>query len=86
LTVSSDSCDGFARAQWTASSGATGYELWGSTSTSFSSPFLTYSGPNTFQDLNVAVTTYFHVRACNANGCGPFSNTGKALYFTTGCP
>jgi hypothetical protein len=84
LTMIHDHCYGSNSAEWTAPSGATSYELWASASSAFSSPYLSYSGPDTFLDLNVGATTYFHVRACNASGCSAFSNTRIATY-TNGC-
>ena len=71
-------------ADWTASSGATSYELWGSSSSTFTFSSLYYSGPNTFKLVNVGGTTYLHVRACNASGCSAFSNTRIGTY-TSGC-
>jgi hypothetical protein len=84
LTVTSNLCFGSNDSSWTASSGATAYELWGSSTSTFTFPGLYYSGASTFHSLNVGSTTYFHVRACNANGCSAFSNTGIARY-TRGC-
>jgi hypothetical protein len=84
LTVTRDLCYGSNEADWTATSGATAYELWGSSSSTFTSQGLYYSGPDTTYFANVGGTTYFHVRACNANGCSAFSNSGRATY-TRGC-
>ena len=78
LTVNSEQCRGLNTAEWTASSGATSYELWGSSSSTFPSSSLYYSGTATLHIVNVGGTTYLHVRACNANGCSAFSNTGTA--------
>ena len=84
LTVTSELCFGSNDAEWTAPSGAANYELWGSSSSTFSFSGLYYSGPDTFFYPNVGATTYFHVRACNANGCSAFSNSRRATY-TNGC-
>jgi len=81
LTVTPDACYGYNWAEWTAPSGATSYELWASPYSSFSYTYLYYSGSATYLDLNVGATTYLHVRACNANGCSAFSNTGIARHY-----
>jgi hypothetical protein len=84
LTVFSNFCFGSNEADWTAPSGAANYELWGSASSSFTFPGLYYSGPRVSVTVNVSGTTYFEVRACNANGCSPFSNSGRATH-SLGC-
>jgi hypothetical protein len=84
LTMTNEACNGLNTADWTASSGATAYELWGSSSSTFTFSSLWYSGPSTTKFLNVGGTTYFHVRACSANGCSAFSNTGIARH-VNGC-
>ncbi|MEA2601841.1 MAG: hypothetical protein QOF89_2833 [Acidobacteriota bacterium] len=84
LTITNEACNGLNTADWTAASGATAYELWGSSSSTFTFSSLFYSGPDTTQLLNVGGTTYFHVRACNANGCSAFSNTRIARHIN-GC-
>jgi hypothetical protein len=84
LTVTSEQCRGSNSAEWTASSGATSYELWGSSSSTFPSSSLYYSGTATLHIVNVGGTTYLHVRACNASGCSAFSNTGRATSIS-GC-
>jgi hypothetical protein len=78
LTVTSEQCRGLNTAEWTASNGATSYELWGSSSSTFTSSSLYHSGPQTTALINVGGTTYLHVRSCNANGCSAFSNTRTA--------
>jgi hypothetical protein len=78
LTVFSESCRGLNTAEWTASAGATYYELWGSSSSTFTFSSLYYSGSATSKLINVGGLTYLHVRACNATGCSPFSNTRTA--------
>ena len=84
LTVTSEQCRGANSAEWTASNGATSYELWGSSASTFSPSSLYYSGSGTLKIVNVGGTTYLHVRACNANGCSAFSNTGVATAIS-GC-
>jgi hypothetical protein len=82
--MTNEQCFGYNTADWTASSGATAYELWGSSSSTFTFSSLWYSGPNTTFFINVGSTTYFHVRACSANGCSAFSATKTARHIT-GC-
>ncbi len=78
-------CNGYNDVEWTASSGVTSYELWGSPYSNFTPQYRYYSGPNTFVTINFgAGNTYLHVRACNANGCSAFSNSGLASY-SRGC-
>jgi hypothetical protein len=85
LTIASEGCLGYNDASWTAPSGATGYELFGSSSLTFTTSSLYYVGPNQAHTVNVGGTTYFHVRACNANGCGAFSNRATALRSRGNC-
>ncbi len=86
LTVQSNFCFGSNDIIWTAVSGATYYELWGSNYTNFTPQSVWYSGPFTSHSTTTAAlpTTYFHVRACNTGGCSAFSNTGVARYYN-GC-
>jgi hypothetical protein len=85
LTMFNEGCRGVNTADWTAASGATAYELYGSSSSSFTFPVRYYSGPDLSFTVNVGVKTYFHVRACNANGCGAFSNTATAVVLPGNC-
>jgi hypothetical protein len=80
LTVVSDRCFGDNEASWTAVAGATYYELWGASNSTFTSPYTIYSGALTSTSFSVAGLTYVHVHACNASGCGAFSNTATANY------
>ena len=84
LTITSNLCFGSNDARWTASSGATSYELWGSAFQNFTPQSLWYSGSATNSPATVSGTTFFHVRACNASGCSAFSNTAVGHYFR-GC-
>ncbi len=86
LTVTSNLCFGSNDVSWTAVSGATYYELWGSAFTNFTPQSVWYSGSFTSYSTttNLRNTIYFHVRACNTSGCSAFSNTGAARYFN-GC-
>jgi hypothetical protein len=86
LTVTNLLCFGTNEVLWTAASGATSYELWGSGFLNFTPQSVWYSGTATrfTTRANMTSTTYFHVRACNASGCSAFSNTGIARYYP-GC-
>jgi hypothetical protein len=84
LTVVSERCFGYNDASWTASAGATYYELWSAPTSTFTSPDLEYSGADTSTFISAATTTYLHVRACNASGCGAFSSTRTTKYYQ-GC-
>ncbi len=85
-TLSLDAgCDGHYRPSWTASTGATYYELWGSSSSTFTPSSLFYTGSNLSAPIDVGGVTYLHVRACNANGCSAFSNVVIATNLG-GCP
>jgi len=77
-------CYGFNDVQWNSVSGASHYELWASNSSSFSYPWLQYSGGSTYAFLNVSRNTYVKVRACDSNGCGPYSSQKTARY-VNGC-
>jgi hypothetical protein len=79
LSKMSESCYGFHWAFWKAQPNATSYQLWRSTSSSFSSPVMIYSGPSTNADFNVSSGTwYLRARACNANGCSGWTNQVSA--------
>lgn len=85
LSVASEGCHGYNDLSWTTPSGATGFQVYGSSSSTFTTSGLYYSGPGNAYTVNVGGTTYFHVRACNANGCGAFSNRVTAFYSRGNC-
>jgi matrixin len=76
-------CRGMASLNWSSSSGATFYEVQKASSSSFSSPTLIYSGPDTtlFHDGGNG-TRYYRVRACNSNGCSGYSNFVVVKYYS----
>jgi len=79
LSKMSESCYGFHWAYWTPQPNATSYQLWRSTSSSFSSPVMIYSGSATDTDVNVSSGTwYLRARSCNANGCSGWTNQVSA--------
>jgi hypothetical protein len=82
LTLFQQLCWGYNNMNWTASCGATYYELYGSTSVNFATQFLEYSGPNLSRSVNVSQTTYYRVRACNASGCSGYHAAQQpAIYY-----
>jgi hypothetical protein len=85
LHVISEQCRGLHTLEWAASSGATYYELYRSTISSFSSQTLEYSGTALFDVANVSTTTYFRVRACNAAGCSGYRNGDQPARYINGC-
>ena len=84
MTVQSDFCRGFVSLSWSSSSGATSYEVQKSSSSTFTSAVLIYSGTSTSifgNYVNTSGLTYFRVRACNASGCSGYRNGGSAQYY-----
>jgi Matrixin/Putative peptidoglycan binding domain len=87
LQVFNTACYGENQAQWAGQNGATRYELYRSTSPSFPSQVLVFSGNSTSETVTVppGAFWYLRVRACTATNCGAYSNTDTASYFN-GCP
>ncbi len=85
LTILRGLCYGLNDAFWTAVTGATRYELYSSTSSSFATQSLLYSGPNLDLSFNVGSTRYLRVRACNASGCSTYRNGDRSATYTNGC-
>lgn len=85
LTVRLEYCYGFNSLEWSASTGATYYELYGSTSSTFTHQWLEYSGSGTSHFVNVSGTTFYRVRACNANGCSGYRNGNRAARYYSVC-
>ncbi|MBE9550193.1 MAG: hypothetical protein IMF09_12380 [Proteobacteria bacterium] len=87
IAVAYDPCYGYNDVNWTAQTSATDYKLYMSTSSSFTSPTLVYSGTNTYTTVNVnpGSTWYLKATACNAAGCGAYSTQVTANYYNI-CP
>lgn len=88
LSVMPDFCLGWVSLSWSSSATATSYEVQRSASSTFTSPLVIYSGPDTSFYGNVAYTsgyTYFRVRACNANGCSGYRNGDQAVRYYPVC-
>jgi hypothetical protein len=82
LTVQRGHCYSENFAYWAASAGATYYELYGSSSSTFSTQYLIDSGSDLSSDVYVSGTTYLRVRACNASGCSAYRNGDMtAIYY-----
>lgn len=79
LVALPNQCYGFYDIDWGTSVGATSYQLYGSTSSSFTSPFLLHSGAGTDEAINVSTGTwYLRARACDATNCGPWTRQVSA--------
>ncbi len=85
LNVMRQMCYGINDLQWSPSAGATRYELYRSSSPSFTTQQLVYSGSGTFYTANVSSTTYFRVRACNASGCSCYRVGNRAATYYPYC-
>jgi aqualysin 1 len=85
LTVLRGLCFGLNDATWTPSSGATSYQLFGSSTSNFSTQTLLYSGPDLSRSITVSGTRYLRVRACSADGCGLYRNGNQAATYTPSC-
>ncbi len=72
MTVTQLQCWGLNSVTWAASAGATSYELYRSTNSSYPSQTLEYSGPNTSRTVSASTLTYLRVRACNSSGCSDY--------------
>jgi subtilisin family serine protease len=72
LTVTQLQCWGLNSVTWAASAGATYYELYRSTNSSYPSQTLEYSGSATSRTVSVSTITYLRVRACNSSGCSDY--------------
>ena len=86
LTVVPEYCFGSNSLAWTTVSSATHYQLFSSGTGAFIGSERIYIGSNTGLFVNIAYnsTEYFRVRACNGNGCGPYSSIKSASYYN-GC-
>lgn len=83
-------CFGSNTATWSASAPCpvTKYEVWGSTSASFTSPFLIYSGTGTSTPVTVTQSqnvVYVWVRSCTGSLCGFYRWAGQAIYYSGCC-
>jgi hypothetical protein len=84
LSIFNEHCYGLNTVSWGAVSGATHYELYRSTSSTFPTQTFEYSGTDTERIVNVSSNTYYRVRACNSSGCSNYRSGGPATYIS-GC-
>ena len=76
----------FTMVAWSASSGPfSHYELQGSHSSAYTSPFVLYSGTSTSATINVSGTTWVRVRACHGPSCSAWKNGDITATYTPGC-
>lgn len=88
FAVSSWLCYGTHTASWSATTGATHYQLMASTSVTFSSPYLIQiasGATSAIFDIQPSETLYLRVRACNAGGCGGYSGQQVANSYYPVC-
>lgn len=85
LTIFLEYCYGLNTAQWSSVSGATYYELYGSSSPTFTSQWLVTSTTGTIDAFSVSGTTYLRVRACNASGCSGYRVGNQPAQHYYGC-
>ena len=78
-------CNGYNDVFWTTADGATSYQLYRSSSSSFTSPVLAYQGTATDYLANVGGTTYFRVRSCGSTGCSAWRYGDQAALKVNGC-
>ena len=84
--VISEQCRGLHSLEWTASCNPiTRYEVYRSTSPSFTTQTLEYSGTGLSDIINVTSTTYLRMRACNGASCGPYRNGSSPAVYFNGC-
>lgn len=85
ISVLPQGCEGLVDISWSTSLAATSYQLQQSTSINFSSALTIYSGSGTFLETNGFGTRYFRVRACNAEGCSAWHQSGVAAPYYPVC-
>ncbi len=85
LTITNGRCWATNSASWAASAGATYYELWRSTNSSYTTQTLEYSGANTSHGFLASTNTYLRVRACNGSGCSGYRVGDKPASYYNGC-
>lgn len=82
-------CFGYNTVSWSASTcPVTRYELWGSDASSFSNPYLLYSGSGTQHKIQVTasqVEMWVAVRACNNTLCGLFRGPTRVTTYPGCC-
>ncbi|MFU8833274.1 MAG: S8 family serine peptidase, partial [Wenzhouxiangella sp.] len=82
-TVSPAMCFGINDVSWDSMPDATEYQVQGSLSSTFSSPWTLFRGTSTFITVHVQQPTYIRVRGWNMVSAGPWSVAGQAQYFSS---
>lgn len=86
VTVDRALCYGLNWISWPASSGVLShYELQGSYTSGYASPFSLYSGTGTMTSINVTGTTWVRARACNGPSCSAWQNGDITATYTSVC-
>lgn len=73
--VTQNNCYDRARIHWPSNENADAYRLYESASSSFTSPYVVYTGGGTNSLVSIPSnsTLYYRVRACNSFGCSNYS-------------
>ena len=85
LDVQWEYCRGLNGLDWPAVSGATYYEVQGSSYSNYQYPYLLYSGTASFKMINVSRNTWVRVRACGSAGCSGYRNGDTYARYFSGC-
>ncbi len=86
FNVQPEFCYGLTSLNWSAVSGASRYEVYASSYSSYLSQYKIYDGSGTFKFLNIlGGTRYLRVRACNATTCGPYRNGNRPSRYYPVC-
>ena len=86
LTVTNAACYGLNDLTWDgAGPTVVRYELYGSTSSTFTNQWLEYSGLDLEHTVDVTGTVYYRVRACDISTCSSYRTGNRAARYVNGC-
>jgi len=86
FTVLQTGCLGWTELIWSAATGASRYEVYASSRSSFTHQYKIYDGPRTSWLVNVAgPRRYLRVRACDSVSCGPYRNGDRSTRYFPNC-
>lgn len=86
VRVISEHCRGLVTVEWDAIPGAVRYELYKSSSSSFTSQIKVYDGTALRKFLDAGFgTSYFRLRGCNEDFCGAYRNGNQPFTYNSGC-
>jgi hypothetical protein len=85
LNVYRGYCYGNNDVTWSPSCTGAVYELYGSTSSNFTTQFLEYSGTGLTKHVTVSQQTYYRVRACNGGSCSGYRVGDQSALYWSGC-